>query len=99
MTALEAIKHAQQTGQIAITKQTAHLLEAVENFLDAAEDLNTAIDENVPEEMGDNETLNGIFTDFYGLLSPVQDYVFKTVGNIILKSALLYGLKDKFEGL
>ena len=99
MTALQAIKQAQETGQIAITKQTANLLEAVENFLDAAEALNTAIDENIPEKMCDNETLDGIFMNFYGLLSPVQDYVFKTVGNIILKSALLYGLKDKFEGL
>lgn len=99
MTALEAIKHAQETGQIAITKESANLLEAVENFLDAAEALTTAIDDNLPDGMDDNQTIDQISTRFYALLDPVQEYVLETVGKINLKRALLYGLKDKFEGL
>ena len=51
MTALEAIKHAQETGQIAITKQTANLIEAAVNFLDAAEAVATAVSENIPDGM------------------------------------------------
>lgn len=99
MTALQAIKQAQETGQIAITKQTANLLEAVENFLDAAEDLNTAFETNIPAEMSDNETLDKFYMDFYNLFTPVQDFVFNTIGGVILKTACVYGLKNKFEGL
>ena len=99
MTALEAIKQARETGQIAITGQTAAMLEAVENFLDAAEDLNSAFETNIPAEMSDNETLDKFFTDFYDLFTPVQDFVFNTFGGVILKKACVYGLKNKFEGL
>lgn len=99
MTALEAIKHAQQTGQIAITKQTANLIEAAVNFLDAAEAVATAVSENIPDGMDDNETIDQINTKFFALLEPVQEYVLETVGKINLKRALLYGLTDKFEGL
>ena len=97
MKALEAIKHAQETGQIAITKQSANLLEAVEKFFDSAENLTKTIDDNLPDEM--TEESNEITTRFFVLLDPVQEYVLETVGKINLKRALLYGQIDKFNGL
>jgi hypothetical protein len=49
--------------------------------------------------MSDNETLDKFYTDFYNLFTPVQDFVFNTIGGVILKTACVYGLKNKFEGL
>ena len=99
MTPLEALKQAQKTGQIAISKQSANLLEALENFFDSAENLTTAIADNAPEEMGDNETINQITTRFFALLDPAQEFVLETIGKMNLKRALLYGQIDRFEGL
>ena len=99
MTPIEALKQAQKTGQIAISKQSANLIEALENFFNSAENLTTAIADNMPVEMGDNETINEITTQFYTLLDPAQEFVLETIGKINLKRALLYGRIDSFEGL
>ena len=99
MTALEAIQQAQQTGQIAITKETANMLEAVENFIDSAEDLNDAFGKFLPDDMADNKATDKFFMDFYTLFDPLQDFVFDTVGGVMLKKALVYGLKGRFEGV
>ena len=99
MTALQAIKQAQQTGQIAITKETANILKALAEFDQAAADLTTAIDDNLPDEMSDRETSDNIMGEFYSLYSPLQEYVFKIIGEIVLNGVFLYQLRNKFEGL
>ena len=99
MTILQAIQQAQETGQIAITKKTANILKALAEFDQAAADLTTAIDDNLPSEMSDRETSDNIMGEFYRLYSPLQEYVFKTIGNVMLSGAFNFQLIGKFEGL
>ena len=99
MTILQAIQQAQETGQIAITKETANILKALAEFDQAAADLITAIDDNLPSEMSDRETVDKITGDFYSLYSPLQEYVFKIIGEIVLNGVFLYQLRNKFDGL
>lgn len=99
MTALEAIKQAQETGQIAITKQTANLLEAVARLQEAAENYVSATEDNLPCEMSDTDTCNTLLDGFYNRFNPVTDYVFSTVGEIMLKRVFYFQQTDKFSGL
>lgn len=98
MTALQAIRQAQETGQIALTKQTANILEALATFEQAAEDLNTAIDENSPFEIGDPKTIDEITNEFYTLYEPLQEYIYRAVGSIMLKRGFMFQRKDEFSG-
>ena len=97
MTALQAFEQAQETGLIKTTKETANILSALAAFDQAAEDLTNAIDANLPVELIDrsDEFTGG----FYSLYSELQDYTFKIVGEIILKSVFLYKRVGQFEGL
>ena len=99
MTALQAIQQAQQTGQIAITKQTANMLEAVARLQEAAENYVSATEDNLPCEMSDTDTCNTLLDDFYEHFNPVTDYVFSTVGGIMLKRVFLFQQTDNFNGL
>ncbi len=49
--------------------------------------------------MADNKATDKFFMDFYTLFDPLQDFVFDTVGGVMLKKALVYGLKGRFEGV
>lgn len=94
MTALEAIQQAQQTGKIAITKQTANILDALVRFREDAYHLFDVIEENKPDEAA---SLDRFFDFFY----PFEDYIFTRLGETMLKGALIFNSdKDgKFEGL
>lgn len=99
MTALEAIRQARETGQIAITGQTANMLEAVARLQEAAENYVSATEDSLPCEMSDTDTCNRLLDDFYKHFNPVTDYVFSTVGEIVLKRVFLFQPTDKFSGL
>lgn len=99
MTPLQAIKHAQETGQIAITKQTANMLEAVARLQAAAENYVSATEENLPCEISDTDTCNRLLDGLYNCFNPVTDYVFSTVGEIMLKRVFYFQQTDKFSGL
>lgn len=99
MTPLQAFKQAQETGQIAITRETANILNAVATLNEAAGNLIEAIENNMPCEISDPETCNKIMGEFYNRFNPVMDYVFATVGEISLKRCLYFQLVDKFEGI
>lgn len=99
MTPLQAFKQAQETGQIAITKETATIINAVAKLDEAAENLMRAIENNMPCEMSDIETCDKISNEFYNRFNPVMEYVFSTVGEISLKRCLFYQLINKFEGI
>ena len=96
MTQLEALRQAQETGQIAITQQTVNILKSLAEFDQAATNLITAIEDGLPD---DNQANDGIIiNDFYRLLSPLQDYVYSKVGVIVLQGVFLYQCRN-FEGL
>ncbi len=99
MTALQAIQQAQQTGQIAITKQTANMLEAVARLQAAAENYVSATEDSLPCEISDTDTCNRLLDDFYKHFNPVTDYAFSTVGGIMLKRVFLFQQTDNFSGL
>ena len=94
MTQLEAFKQAQETGQIAITKGTASILEAFVRFREDAYTLANVIEENKPAEAS---SLDKYFDLFY----PLDEYVLASIGELMLQGALIYRSdKDcKFEGL
>ena len=99
MTPLQAIEQAQQTGQIAITQPTANILAAMAAFDSAAADLVNAMQDNLPSEIGDNETQNMIAHGFFEVISPVQEYVYKTVGNIMFQGVFHFQGLNEFDGL
>ena len=99
MTQLEALKKAQETGQIAITKETANILNAVAMFDKAIDELTTTFADNLPCEISDNETIDGITDKVYELLRPLQDYIFAMVGDITMRRMLIFSFRDKFNGL
>ena len=99
MTPSQAFQQAQQTGQIAITKQTANMLEAVARLQAAAENYVSATEENLPCEISDTDTCNRLMDDFYKYFNPVLDYAFSTVGGIMLKRVFLFQQTDNFSGL
>ena len=101
MTQLEALRQAQETGQIAITQQTVNILKSLAEFDQAATNLITAIENGLPDS--DSQANDGIINDevindFYRLLSPLQDYVYSKVGVIVLQGVFLYQCRN-FEGL
>lgn len=96
---MQAFQQAQETGQIAITERTARFLMAIEKFENAADDLVTAFNENLPAEMDDIDLCNSLSDGFYNLFRPLQDYVYTTVGGIMFKSLFWYQFTNKFEGL
>lgn len=99
MTALQAIQQAQETGKIAITERTANILKALAAFEQATEDMTAAIDDNLPSEMNDSKTHEMIIGGFYDLYSPLQEYLFKTIGKIMFDGVFLFSFRDQFEGL
>lgn len=99
MTALQAIQQAQQTGQIALSKPTANILQALAEFDQSSEKLCTAIADNLPCEMSDNETVDKIIGGYLNVIDPVQTYLYKEVGDIMFKGVFLYTMINKFEGL
>lgn len=99
MTALQAIQQAQQTGQIAITKQTANMLEAVARLQAAAENYVSVTEDSLPCEISGTDTCNRLMDDFYKYFNPVLDYAFSTVGGIMLKRVFLFQQTDNFSGL
>ena len=99
MTALEAIQQAQQTGQIAITKETANILEAVARLQAAAENYVSTAEDNLPCEISDTVTCNRLLDGFYERFNPVTDYVFSTVGEIMLKRVFYFQQKGNFSGI
>lgn len=99
MTALQAIEQARETGQIAITEQTANMLEAVARLQAAAENYVSATEDNLPCEISGNDTCDKLMCDFYERFDRVTDYAFATVGGIMLKRVFLYQQTDKFGGL
>ena len=96
MTQLEALRQAQETGQIAITQQTVNILKSLAEFDQAATNLITAIEDGLPDDSQANDGI--IINDFYRLLSPLQDYVYSKVGVIVLQGVFLYQCRN-FEGL
>lgn len=99
MTPLQAIQQAQETGQIQVTKKTANILQALAAFDKATEELTSAIDDNLPCEMSDPKTSDKIMDDFFNLYSPLQEYIYKTIGDIMFRGVFIYQFRDKFEGL
>lgn len=99
MTALQAIQQAQQTGQIAITKQTANMLEAVARLQAAAENYVSATEDNLPCEISGNDTCDKLMCDFYERFDRVTDYAFSTVGGIMLQRVFMFQQTDNFNGL
>lgn len=83
MTALEAMKQAQETGQIAITKQTASILEAYVRFREDAYTLANVIEENKPAE---TSSLDQYFDLFY----PLDEYILTSIGDLMLQGALIF---------
>ena len=99
MTALQAFKQAQETGQIKVTKQTANLLKALAAFEQATEELTMAIDENLPVEISDTDTRNKITDEFHAVYSPLREYIYKTMGEMVFKGVFVFQLRDDFKGL
>ncbi len=99
MTALQAIQQARETGQIALTKPTANILEALAAFDKATEDLTTAIDENLPVEISDPKASDTIMNEFYNLYSPLQEYIYKTIGDIVFRGVFVFQFRNEFKGL
>ena len=99
MTVLQAIQQARDTGQIALSKPTANNLQALAAFDQATEDLTTAIDEKLSVEIGDPETSDTIMDEFYNLYSPLQEYIYKTIGDIMFRGVFVFQFRNEFKGL
>lgn len=99
MTALQAIQQARETGQIALTKPTANILEALADFDRASENLVLALTENLPCEMSDLQTTDKLTDEFFNLMQPVDKWLYEQVGFIMLKGVFVFQFRNKFEGL
>lgn len=99
MTALQAIQQARETGQIALSKPTANILQALAEFDKASENMALALTENLPCEMSDLQTADKLTDDFLNLMQPVEQWLYEQIGFIMFKGLFVFQIRNEFQGL